>query len=58
VLAVIGLGTPAVMADTASAAVTPVIYGNYTSGWSHTDVKPKWVVIGQGGSPIAHVPRR
>lgn len=49
----VGFGTPAIAAGTASAAVTPVIY-NYASGWSHADVKPKWVVIGQGGSPMAH----
>ena len=32
----VSLGIPAVMAGTASAAVTPVIY-NYASGWNHAD---------------------
>jgi hypothetical protein len=48
-----GFGTPAVMAGTASAAVTPVIY-NYASGWNNPAVKPQWVLIGQGGSPMVH----
>jgi len=49
----VGFGTPAVMAGTASAAVTPVIY-NYASGWNNAMVKPQWITIGQGGSPMAH----
>ena len=43
-------GLPAV---TAAAAPVPVIY-NYASGWHNPTVKPKWVLIGQGGSPMAH----
>ena len=49
----VGFGTPAIAAGTASAAVTPVIY-NYASGWNNPTVKPQWVLIGQGGSPMAH----
>ena len=40
-------------ATAASATTTPVIY-NYASGWSNPTVRPKWVIIGQGGSPMAH----
>ncbi len=49
----LGIGVPAVLASTASAAVTPVIY-NYASGWHNAAVRPPWIVIGQGGSPMAH----
>ena len=49
----VGFGTPAVMAGAASAAVTPVIY-NYASSWHNAAVRPPWIVIGQGGSPMAH----
>jgi hypothetical protein len=49
----LGIGVPAVLASTASAAVTPVIY-NYASGWHNAAVRPHWIVIGQGGSPMAH----
>jgi hypothetical protein len=50
----VGFGTPAVMAGTASAAVTPVIYNSPIGGWSHAQVKPQWVVINQSASPSAH----
>ena len=49
----LGIGVPTVLASTASAAVTPVIY-NYASGWHNAAVRPHWIVIGQGGSPMAH----
>src|SRR5437870_4423460 len=49
----LGIGVPAVLASTASAAVTPVVY-NYASGWHNAAVRPPWIVIGQGGSPMAH----
>ena len=58
-LAIVGVGAPVVAtisgsaASTASAAVTPVIY-NYASGWNNAMVKPQWITIGQGGSPMAH----
>ena len=38
---------------TASAAPVPVIY-NYATGWDNPAVRPPWVIIGQGGSPMAH----
>ena len=44
------IGVPAV---TASAAPVPVIY-NYAAGWSNPAVRPHWVIIGQGGAPMAH----
>ena len=44
------IGGPAVAA---TAAPVPVIY-NYASGWGNPAVRPAWVVIGQGGSPMAH----
>jgi hypothetical protein len=40
-------------AVTAQAAPVPVIY-NYSSGWHSAAVRPQWVIIGQGGSPMAH----
>ena len=43
-------GVPAV---TASAAPVPVIY-NYAAGWQYPAVRPHWVIIGQGGAPMAH----
>ena len=43
-------GVPAV---TASAAPVPVIY-NDAAGWSNPAVRPHWVIIGQGGAPMAH----
>jgi hypothetical protein len=46
-------GVPAVTASAASAATTPVIY-NYDSGWHNADVPPAWVIVGQGGAPVAH----
>jgi hypothetical protein len=49
----LSIGVPAVLASTASAAVTPVIY-NYASGWHNAAIRPPWIVIGQGGSPMAH----
>jgi hypothetical protein len=57
-LAIVGVGAPVVAtssgsASTASAAVIPVIY-NYASGWNNAMVKPQWIIIGQGGSPMAH----
>ena len=49
----LGIGVPAVLASAASATVTPVVY-NYASGWHNADIRPGWVIIGQGGSPMAH----
>jgi len=43
-------GVPAV---TTSAAPVPVIY-NYAAGWSNPAVRPPWVIIGEGGAPMAH----
>jgi len=43
-------GVPAVAAP---AAAGPVIY-NYAAGWDNPAVRPHWVVIGEGGSPMAH----
>jgi hypothetical protein len=40
-------------ATAASATTTPVVY-NYASGWNSPTVRPQWVTIGQGGSPMAH----
>jgi hypothetical protein len=37
----------------AQAATVPVIYNN-AGGWRYPTVRPKWVLIGQGGSPMAH----
>ena len=47
------IGVPAVAASVASAATTPVIY-NYASGWHNADVRPAWIIVGQGGAPMAH----
>ena len=47
------IGVPAVTAPAASAATTPVIY-NYDSGWHNADVRPAWVIVGQGGAPVVH----
>jgi hypothetical protein len=44
---------PIAAAATASAAVTPVIY-NDAAGWHDAAVRPKWVIIGEGGTPNAH----
>ena len=44
-----GLAGPAA----AQAATVPVIY-NYADGWRYPTVRPQWVTIGQGGSPMAH----
>ena len=53
----VGLGAPAVvMPAAASAATTPVVFAN-VSGWSHGSVRPAWILIGEGGSPAAHVPK-
>ena len=49
--AVLALGGLPVV--TVSAAPVPVIY-NYAAGWSNPAVRPAWVIIGQGGSPMAH----
>ena len=43
-------GVPAV---TATAAPVPVVY-DYASGWHNANVRPPWVIIGQGGAPMAH----
>jgi hypothetical protein len=48
-----GFSAPVIAAGPAPAAVTPVIY-NYASGWHNPTVRPQWVIIGQGGSPMAH----
>ena len=51
----LSIGVPAaLMAPAASAATTPVVYASGTSGWSNAAVRPPWVIIGQGGSPMAH----
>jgi hypothetical protein len=44
-------GVPAV---TASAVPVSVIY-NDAAGWSNPAVRPHWVIIGQGGAPMAHI---
>jgi len=49
------LGVPAVVMP-ASAATTPVVFAN-VSGWSHGSVRPAWILIGEGGSPAARVPK-
>jgi hypothetical protein len=46
-LAVAGAST------SAAAATTPVVYAS-VSGWSGPSVRPAWIYIGQGGSPMAH----
>jgi hypothetical protein len=46
-------GVPALQATTASAAASPVIY-NDAAGWHDAAVRPKWIIIGQGGAPQAH----
>jgi len=51
--AIAALALSGVPAVTTSAAPVPVIY-NYAAGWSNPAVRPHWVVIGQGGSPMAH----
>ena len=51
--AIAALALSGVPAVTASAAPVPVIY-NYAAGWSNPAVRPHWVIIGQGGSPMAH----
>ena len=51
--AIAALALSGVPAVTASAAPVPVIY-NYAAGWSNPAVRPYWVIIGQGGSPMAH----
>jgi hypothetical protein len=55
-----GIGTLALavglaggLATSARASVVPVIY-NDSNGWSTPQVRPAWVLIGQGGSPMAH----
>jgi hypothetical protein len=45
----LGIGVPAVLASTASAAVTPFIY-NHASGWHNAAVRPPWIVSTQGGT--------
>ena len=44
------IGVPAV---TASAATAPVIY-NYDSGWHNANIRPAWIIVGQGGAPGVH----
>ncbi len=46
-------GVPALLATTASAATTPVIY-NDGNGWRNADVRPAWIIVGLGGAPMAH----
>ena len=51
-----GLGVPAlVMPTAASAATTPVVFAR-VSGWSPASIRPAWILIGEGGSPTAHIP--
>ncbi len=38
----------------ASATTTPVVYASGSGGWTHPSVKPAWIYVGQGGSPMAH----
>ena len=49
------VGVPAaVMPTAADAATIPVVSAN-VDGWSHLSVRPAWILIGEGGSPEAHV---
>ena len=48
-------GIPAaIMPTAADAATTPVVSASM-DGWSHLSVRPAWILIGEGGSPEAHV---
>ena len=52
---VASVGIPAaIMPTVAEAATTPVVSANM-NGWSHLSVRPAWILIGEGGSPEAHV---
>jgi len=47
-------GLAVVTAGLASAAVRPPVIYNNSNGWSTPQVRPTWILIGQGGSPMAH----
>ncbi len=50
----LGAGAAAATAGAASAATTPVVYASGSGGWTHPSVRPAWIYVGQGGSPMAH----
>ncbi len=54
-LAALALTTGPVV-TAAAAAPVPVVY-NYAEGWSHPSVRPAWIYVGQGGSPMVHAAR-
>ena len=47
-------GLMAVTAVSASAAGMPPVTYNDSNGWLTPQVRPAWIVIGEGGSPMAH----
>ena len=46
-------GIAAAMPASATTGMPPVIY-NDSNGWLTPQVRPAWILIGQGGSPMAH----
>ncbi len=52
-LLALSAGVPALLATAASAAANPVIY-NDSNGWRDPAVRPSWIIVGQGGAPVAH----
>jgi hypothetical protein len=47
-------GLVAVTAVAASAAGKPPVIYNDSNGWLTPQVRPAWILIGEGGSPMAH----
>jgi hypothetical protein len=44
----------ALAAGLASASTRPPVIYNESNGWQTPQVRPAWIYIGEGGSPIAH----
>jgi hypothetical protein len=50
-----GVAVPAVVVPAAAEAATTPVVSASVAGWSHLSVRPAWIYIGEGGSPVAHV---
>ena len=44
----------AAAAGLASAATRPPVIYNDSNGWLTPQIRPAWILVGQGGSPMAH----
>ena len=52
-LSIVSISGLAAFAGPASASSRPPVIYNAVVGWSHPQVKPAYIYIGEGGSPIA-----